>query len=203
LLPLLIDTDAFYKLAMAGVIDETLQLLGSDRGHCARLAALPHMLRRGRLRKKLGDSVCDSLIPIAESLPVLQPANPEWLDRLTPFTAIDPGEAQLFAVAAESGTNVVTGDKRAVQALKNVPGFAERLESRIALLEAALLCVCRARGVTFLQARIEPLRGHDIMVQIAFSPGNAEPEAALQSFLDNAATEAAPLVLWRPPGMGG
>ena len=203
LLPLLVDTDAFCKLAMAGVIDETLHLLGSDRAHCARLPALPHMLRQGRLRKKLGDAICGSLIPIAESLSILEQASSEWLDRLTPIPAIDPGEAQLFALAAEKGITLVSGDKRAIQALRNVPGFADRLESRIVVLEAALLGVCRAYGSALLQARIEPLRMHDTMVQIAFSPGNPHPEAALESYLDNAVIEATPIALWRPPGLGG
>lgn len=185
---------------MAGVIDETLHMLGSDRSHCARLPALPYMLRQGRLRKKFGDPICDSLIPVAESLPILAQASAEWLDQLTPIAAIDPGEAQLFALAAEKSITVLSGDKRAIQALRSVPGFAERLESRIVVLEAALLGVCRAYGAGVLRARIEPLKRHDTMVHIVFSSGNPQPEAALESYLNDAVIEAAPIVLWRPPG---
>jgi hypothetical protein len=199
LLPLLIDTDAFCKLAMAGVIDETLNLLGSDRSHCSRLPALPHMLRRGRLRKKLGDAICDRLIPIAESLPIVGQTSSVWLDRLAHISAIDPGEAQLFAVAAENRITVLSGDKRAIQVLKNVPEFAEPLRSRIVVLEAALLGVCRVHGTNLVQMRIGPLKMHDTMVNIVFSPGNSNIEAALESYLNHAATEAAPIDLWRPP----
>jgi hypothetical protein len=199
LLPLLIDTDAFCKLAIAGVIDETLGLLGSDRPHCARLPALPHMLRRGRLRKNLGDAICDSLVPIAESLPIVGQANSDWLDLLTPQSGIDPGEAQLFAVAAEKGITVLSGDKRAIQVLKNVSEFVEPLGSRIVVLEAALLSVCRVHGTNLVQTRIGPLKMHDTMVKTVFSPGNADIEAALESYLNHAAAEAAPIDLWRPP----
>jgi hypothetical protein len=157
------------------------------------------MLRQGRLRKKFGDAICDRLIPVAESLPILEQASSEWLDRLTPIPAIDPGEAQLFAVAAEKRITVVSGDKRAIRALRNVPGFAERLESRIVVLEAALLGVCRAYGAGVLQARIEPLKRHDTMVQIVFSSGNPQPEPALESYLNDAVIEAAPIALWLPP----
>jgi hypothetical protein len=199
LLPLLIDTDAYCKLAMAGIIDEALNLLGSDRPHCSRLPALPHMLRRGRLRKKLGDAICDSLIPIAESLPIVGHASSEWLDRLAHISAIDPGEAQLFAVAAENRITVLSGDKRAIQVLKNVPEFAEHLGSRIVVLEAALLGVCRVHGTNLVEMRIGPLKMHDTMVNIVFSPGNPDIEAALESYLNHAAAEAAPIDLWRPP----
>jgi hypothetical protein len=199
LLPLLIDTDAFCKLTMAGVIDETLNLLGSDRAHCLRLPALTHMLRRGRLRKNLGDAICDSLIPIAESLPIVGQASAGWLDRLAQISAIDPGEAQLFALAAEQRITVLSGDKRAIQVLKNVPEFAEPLGSRIVVLEAALLGVCRVHGTDLVQTRIGPLKMHDTMVKTVFSPGNSHIEAALESYLNHAATEAAPIDLWRPP----
>jgi hypothetical protein len=199
LLPLLIDTDAFCKLAMAGVIDETLNLLGSDRPHCSRLPGLPHMLRRGRLRKNLGDAICDSLIPIAESLPIVGQASSAWLDLLAPISAIDPGEAQLFALAAEKRITVLSADKRAIQVLKNVPEFVEPLGSRIVVLEAALLGVCRVHGSNLVQTRIGALKSHDTMVRIVFSSGNPHIEAALESYLNHAATEAAPIDLWRPP----
>jgi hypothetical protein len=47
----LLDTDAFCKLAVAEVLHDTLGLLGAEPGDCGRLAALPYMLQRGGLRK--------------------------------------------------------------------------------------------------------------------------------------------------------
>jgi len=119
---LLIDTDAFCKLQMAGLLGEAAGLLAAGLHECGRLPALPHMLRRGRLRKVFGTDVCDAMIPVADAVPVMHQPGDTWLDKLTPIQAIDPGEAQIFAAAAESDMIVVSGDKRA---LKSVDGIAE------------------------------------------------------------------------------
>ena len=68
---LLVDTDVFCKLGIAGLLDAAAQILGGDRSECRRLAALPHMLRKGRLRDRFGATACDALIPIAEAMPVI------------------------------------------------------------------------------------------------------------------------------------
>ena len=43
---LLIDSDAFCKLAASGLLSDAAALFN---GECGRLPALPHMLRRGQL----------------------------------------------------------------------------------------------------------------------------------------------------------
>ncbi len=71
---LLVDTDAFCKLAVGGVLHDAIALLGADLSECGRLPALPHMLRRGGLRKKFGPKACDALLPVANEVPVaIQP----------------------------------------------------------------------------------------------------------------------------------
>lgn len=195
---LLIDTDVFCKLGLACLLVDAVGLFGFALADCGRLAALPHMLRRGRLRKRLGDVASEALLPIAESVPVApQPGN-TWLDKLTPIQAIDPGEAQLFAAAAELGLLVVTGDKRALLALKEVPDFPDALVGRIVVLEAALLALCDRLGAETVRLRSDPLVAHDTMVQVSFSPGNASPADALDSYYRSCAAEVAPLVLWEP-----
>src|SRR5262245_40430407 len=166
---LLIDTDLFCKLQMAGFWVDTADLLAAGMSDCGRLAALPHMLRRGRLRKKFGGDVCDVLIPIAEAIPVMPSPSDFWLEKLIPIEGIDVGEAQLFAAAAEGSLFVVSGDKRALRALKDVEGFASALAGRIVVLEAILLGLCDHLGTDALQKRIVPLAEADRMVQICFS----------------------------------
>ena len=51
----MIDTDAFCKLGTADLLTDAIGVLGVDIGECGRLAALPYMLRRGRLRRAFGD----------------------------------------------------------------------------------------------------------------------------------------------------
>lgn len=194
----LIDTDIFCKLALGNCLDHTMGLFGVDAYSCGRLPALPHMLRRGKLRKKLGDHICDELIPIAESVPALVQPDAMWLDRLTAVQSIDPGEAQIFALAAEKGIVVVTGDKRALGSLKNIPAFTDALAGRIVVLEAVLLILCGKLGPAEVRRRVHRLVSHDKMVNVCFSPNNSDPQGALLSYYQNLEVELAPLVLWNP-----
>ena len=196
---LLIDTDAFCKLAVVGLLADAVELLGADlTTECGRLPALPHMLRRGKLRKHMGDEACDLLVPVAESVPVIGSASSTWLDKLTPIEAIDPGEAQLFAVAAEAGLVVVTGDRRALRALKAVAGFGRALAGRIVVMEAILIALCDSLGAAEVHRRVVPLASRDKMVQVCFSAGTAEPQVALLSYYRATVAELDPLVLWNP-----
>jgi hypothetical protein len=200
--PILIDTDAFCKLEIADLLDEALSLLGSDRAHCSRLAALPFMLGRGRLRNLLGNEIADVLAARAVRLPVIATASPLWLDKLTRISAIDPGEALLFAAGAEKQIHVITADKRALQALKSVPEFAEPMKGRIVLLEAVLNGLCQAQGVEVVRRRVEPLKRHDKVIEIAFSAGNSDPMGALNSYLGDAASKCSPIELWKADAGG-
>lgn len=136
---LLIDSDAFCKLGTGGLLQEALRELGANLASCGRLPALPHMLRRGNLPRRYGQGVCESLVAIAETIPRLPVANEQWLDQLTGVPGIDPGEAQLFAAAAQHGLLVMTGDKRALVALKEHPCYVRALANRVVALEPLLL----------------------------------------------------------------
>jgi hypothetical protein len=122
------------------------------------------------------------------------------LDRVAHVATIDPGEAQLFAAAAEAELIVVSGDKRALRALKDVEGFPEALSGRIVVLEAILLALCDRLGVEGVRERVQPLAAFDKTVKICFSAGNRDPTAGLLSYYENLANELSPLVLWDPRG---
>ena len=195
---LLVDTDIFCKLGVADFLRDAANIFRAELEDCGRLPALPYMLRKGRLRNLYGADACDALIPIATAMPVVpQPSN-TWLDPLTPITAIDPGEAQIFAAAAESGLIVVSGDKRALRALKDVEGFAEALAGRIVVLEAVLLALCDKLGHEQISLRIVPLAAFDQIIKICFSPKNPNPREALLSYYSAIVTDVEPLVLWDP-----
>lgn len=127
--------------------------------------------------------------------PVLHDAA-SWLDELTPIPAIDPGEAILFATAADLRVPVVTGDVRSLRALKSLDRFPEALEGRIAVLEAILLALCGQIGTAKVRSRVESAPQVDTVMRICFSPGVEEPESALRSYFRDRKRELAPLVLW-------
>lgn len=199
-LSLLIDTDAFSKLGACGLLEPALETLGATVETCGRLPALPQMLRKGRLAKWLGIEVCNRLLPLAQRMPQMTRASIAWLDRMTSLPQVDPGEAQLFALCAERGIRLVTGDKRALRAVSTSPQLVEQLSGKVILLERVLLQLCSGSGTTSISTSVAQHRRLDTMLQVCFSEADADPVSALQSYLDNDSRELAPLLLWQPEG---
>ena len=139
---LFIDNDIFGKLGAAHLFLDAVAALGTFYDQCRRTPALPYMLRRGSFRDYPGPEFAKSLGPLANSIdPITEPST-DWLDPLTKVPGIDPGEAMLFAVAAEDDQKrslILTGDKRAVVALKDVAPHHDRLKGGIVTLEAILI----------------------------------------------------------------
>ena len=193
---LLVDSDAFCKLAASDLLSDAAMVFDAELPDCGRLPALPYMLRRGGLPRTYGARLCDRLIPVAESMPAIRRVFNSWLERLAPIPAIDPGEAILFATAADQQLPVLSSDVRALNALKSLDGFPEVLADRIILLEAVLLALCGELGAATVRERIEPVRHVDTVMGICFSPGVPDPEQGLRSYLRHRRSELAPLVLW-------
>lgn len=200
---LLVDTDAYCKLEVAGLFIDAITLLDVRIGECGRLAALTRMLRRGRLRENLGEVASDALIPIAEKMPVAVQPSDQWLSPLIAVTSIDPGEAQLLAASAEYEILLLTGDKRGIQGVKDVPGFADALEGRVIVLEAILAELCGQIGLQALSSRIQPLLKIDNAFRLSFSASNSSPLVGLMSFYRGLEADVRPLNLWKPSVQGG
>lgn len=200
---ILIDTDVFCKLGIAGLLDDGLRLLGAGIAECGRLAALPYMLRRGRLLAQYGAEACAALVPLAQQMPVIPPAGSSWLDQLVEAQAIDPGEAQLFASAADHGLLVMTGDNRALQALKLIEGFPAALSGRIVSQIGILSALCDDLGPEHVRDRVGPLMSLDKTIRVCFSEGNPDPREALDSYAHNLESDLHPLVLWTHQRRGG
>lgn len=200
---ILIDTDVFCKLGIADILDDALRLLGAGITECGRLAALPYMLRRGRLGAQYGAEACAALRPLAKQMPVIPSAGSLWLDRLVGAQEIDPGEAQLFAAAAHHSLMVMTGDNRALQALKLIEGFPAALSGRVVSHTSILLALCEDLGADHVRGRVGPLMSLDKTIRVCFSEGNADPTEALESYARSLESELHPLVLWTPQRRGG
>lgn len=196
---LLIDSDAFCKLGTGGLLLEGLSLLGTDLASCGRLPALPYMLRRGTLPRRFGVAACENLIPIAEAIPRLPIPDNEWLGPLTDVSEIDFGEAQIFAAAAQFGLSILTGDKRALMALKGLPNFTGALAYRVVALESLLLVLCARLGNESVRNQMRPVISQDKSLMICFSSSNPNPRAGLRSYAKALAADVYPLLLWEPP----
>jgi hypothetical protein len=195
---LLIDTDAFCKLGVAGLLTDAVLMVGVELQECGRLPALTYMLRRGSVRRHYGATACDALLPLADSIPVVDQPTEVWLDTLVKIEAVDPGEAQILAAAAEFGHMVLSGDKRALRAAKDVKGLAEALHGRVVVLEAALIELCNQLDLEDVRRHVERLRTLDTMIAACFPPGTSDPRDGLRSYYRSTARDVAPLVLWEP-----
>ncbi len=204
---LLVDSDVFAKLGIAGLLAPLLELLGIDLAECGRLPALPHMLRRGGLPALYGKDTCERLAATADRMGVIPAPSTSWLARLAGVSQIDPGEAQLFSSAAEYGLMIVTGDKRSVIAMAQVEGFPAALADKVVSMEAVLLALCERLGPETVRAAVAPLVAiqdkKEKTVGVCFSTGNPDPVAALHSYFEDLKRKVEPLVLWRPPVRGG
>ena len=202
---LLVDTDAFVKLGLAGLLEQVLAELEVDNSECGRLAALPYMLKRGALVELYGAAPCAALVPRAEGMPLAPMVEKSsLLDGLAAVPQIDTGEAQLFAAAAEQKLLVLTGDKRSLIAVASVEGMASALSGRIVTIEAVLVRLCDRHGAATIRAAVQPLTSSaaankkDKMLQSCFSSGNSDPQAALLSYFGDLARKVAPMTLWPP-----
>jgi hypothetical protein len=194
---LLVDTDAFCKLAAADLLDEVLALLGVSRAQCAVLPALPYMLERGRLRKRYGDFESARLRKLADEFPVAPDSSSTWLDALTAESSIDPGEAQLFALAAEHGIRILTGDKRALEALAKVNNIHPHLSGNVITLEAVLSGLAEQVPDAQLRRMGSVLGQHDQMAKAVFASTGSDLGEALDSYVRDVESRAKPLLLWR------
>lgn len=197
---LLFDTDAFCKLGISNLLHDVAQIFGATLQECGRLYALPFMLRKGALRKLYGGSASDALLSVVNAMPAFPDASITWLEKITGVVDIDPGEAQVVSLAAEHAWPFVSGDKRALKALKDINEFVPVLQGRVVTLEAILLALCDTMGQDHVRQRVLPLIGLDGMIAICFSPGNPSPTDALSSYFRDLQATLTPLQLWNPRG---
>lgn len=193
---LLIDTDAFCLLSVYDLLDEVRKRLNLDISQCFRIAALPYMLKRGKLREKLGDELSDRLAGIVRLYPEIETVENTWIDRFAQVPNIDAGEAQIFAIAAcDPEAIVITNDKRSLKALLQVAGSTDALNGKILTIEEVLLSLCATLSIEEVRGKIAQHSDLDKMVQICFSPLNPNPIEGLQSYRDSLQTELVPLAL--------
>ena len=179
------------------MLDEVLALLGVNRTQCAVLPALPYMLERGRLRKKYGDFKSDRLRKLADEFPVAPNSSSKWLDELSAESSIDPGEAQLFALAAEHEIRILTGDKRALEALAKVSDIHPHLSGNVVTLESVLTGLHEQLPETQLRQKGKVLGQHDQMAKAVFGSTASDLGEALNSYLRDVESRTQPLRLWR------
>ncbi len=195
-MPLLIDTDAFCLLGACSLLPDMANVVGMGSAEWIRLPALTHMLKRGRLHKRLGEDLCAHLLPLAESIPVVPDTSGAWIDVLWCVPSVDPGEALLIDAAIELDGLLVTCDQRALGALVRVDGLIDVLMGKLIVPEQALIYLCEDLGPETVRKRVQPFSAHNKTISVCFSPYNADPLHALSSYLGATRRDLPSGLLW-------
>ncbi len=182
---LLVDVDVLAKLAHWGMLPDLPAFVGVDWDRMSTVASLRFRAQRAATKPdgKLfhttdaAHAVMHALAQMAP-LPTVDPA------RLAAFqdaTDIDAGEAVLFALLdGVADRCVLTGDKRAVRALSQLPAARRALlEGRLLVLEAVFLQALDLRGIEWLRERVCPSRALDKAIAIAMGSRCDAPPAAV------------------------
>lgn len=193
---LLVDNDAFRKLGAGNVFLPLLDLLGVTLADCRRLESLISQMTRGAHARDLGPERAARLRELAVRMTKIPQAPADWTQRIIGVeeARINDGEARLLALAVVTpDVLVLTGDKKAVSAIRDVPGLAKAIAGRVICLEAALLALCEEHGVEWVRARCEGA------LELDGAMRNCLPSAACVVCLEShcrALGNEAPGVLW-------
>lgn len=177
------DVDILIKLAACGLLDDLPALLASEDLELTVLNTAVYKIRGLGKQKKLQQAVVDLAIDFCERHPDLPDLRDEqaFARLATVGEPMDPGEAVLFSVAlAHHGSFVVSGDKRALIWLGNLPGkdpIRKGLQGTVICFEELLLRYFTSQGYDRLRTRCCAGMDTDGMLKLAFSGGLATPEA--------------------------
>lgn len=192
----IIDTDAFVKLGVAGLLEPWILACGIELPECRRLAALPKQLERGKIAALLTADQRASLRPLAESIPRLTTGDSsEWIDRFSSSGAdFDGGDAEVLAAAAgHADCLILTGDKRAIRLIGRVDGLVDVLAGRVVTMEAVVLHMTKKQGAEWVQ----PLLAPTAVIDKAFTVFQfGDLEAAVRSYQRDFARELPQNLLW-------
>ena len=180
---LLVDSDVFVLLAASGSLPRVADLLGFSPEQLSRLAALPHMLRRGKaFQRKYAHDIRERAITVADAVVAIQerPQNDNVLQLLLSIKGIDEGEALLFGLLAESSHWwLISGDKTAMRALvgqESLRPVRTLIAGRVICLESVLKMLVLADGVEAIAGAWLPLKDSYKSLSAIFSEVNCKDQ---------------------------
>jgi len=193
---LLVDTDILIALASSGTLESVASKFGFAVNQLRRLdAAVPQIRRGKRFRDVYGEAVLCRILPVVESLEVIDaPNNLELLDQLNRH--MDSGEALLLAAAIENGCPyVLTGDKNAVRALaeSRINACIRALQGRIVILEAVLWMLVAENQPAEVREWFRDLTDHKtlrVVLSEHVTVDHATCQGAIRSYYDEVYRDA-------------
>ncbi|MGQ0507476.1 MAG: hypothetical protein ACT4TC_19395 [Myxococcaceae bacterium] len=190
------DNDIVHKLAALDLVSEACTTIGVALADVLVLptAQYKFLLKKPELgARKYGEAVHRRIVA-ALAVARVTPNAPDAADEkmLADVPGIDAGEAVLFSIVAKSNIRLVTGDKKAIEALATAPqctGHVRMLSGRVLCFEQLVLLLIDKFGFEVIQAKVIPAVSCDTSLRAAFGSGinatEANVRAALNSYLLN------------------
>jgi hypothetical protein len=206
---LFIDVDAAVKLAHWDMLSELPRLTQFAWTQCGTVSSLKFRAARsatkadGRLFKS--EAAAQSVVAAVQQMQVSIPQI-STVAELQDLPGIDPGEAVLLeaVAAAEPGSRLLTGDRRALKALASLPAtHRQRYSGKIWMLEQIVMCSLKAWGLKWVQERICANRSVDTGLALVFGSRCDAPEVSVIEGLESYGREMSslcePTLLSSPP----
>jgi hypothetical protein len=206
----LLDADALSKLAHWDMLGELPSLTGFANAQTATLSSLVHRAAKGR--EKPDGKLFRDTVSAARAHEFLKQVAPlpmpdeQFIDVIQQIPAIDPGEALLFAtLRAHQKTLLITGDKRAVTAIKGVgdSDVTASFSGRVVIVEQILLALLKAKGIDWLRNHVCPYRTLDKAIGIVMGSNCTAPEESvemgLRSYITDIGSSTGELLCSTPP----
>ena len=159
------DIDIFCKLAAWDLLDHIPELFQCTWKDVATLSTLKYRILReinsSQFRLLCSLTAAEKALSILGAMQQLPEAETERITTLQAIPTVDPGEAILFAIAAQYPLSyLLTGDKRAVigvaTAAQNYPIL--RLNKQVVCLEQVIRALLLTKGIDWLRSKVCPRR---------------------------------------------
>lgn len=192
---LLIDVDAFAKLAHWRMLDQLSALTGIPLAACSTISSLRHRAEKAKPPLfRAGHAPGLVLEAIAQMGPLPEP-DLAVLATLQDVPGIDAGEAVLFAALHYvPDSQLLTGDKRALSALAKLPAWLRAgFAGRILVVEQVLERALDLHGLTWLRDHVCEWRAIDKAAGFVMGSRCDAAEAAVREGLASYISELAKL----------
>lgn len=186
---LLIDVDAFSKLAHWRILPELPTLTGEQWGTMSTLGSLAFRAQRASIKPDMKlfqtTAAAQAAVVALSKMTGLPDVESKELSAFQDVVDIDAGEAVLLAVMSRNqDLRLLTGDKRALRSLSRADhGLRSQYTGRVILLEQAILCALELYGIHWLRERICAERGIDTAIEIVMGSRCDAPDQAVKDGL--------------------
>lgn len=178
-LRLLVDNDALIKLAHWRLLDRLVTTFDASWPQIGVLASIAFRARKRDAKLFHSPDIADELASSLSQAGNLELQDPEIFSRLQGIVGLDAGEVELIAACvAAPGSILVTGDKRALEALAQpeLADIAIHLAGRVICVEYLLIMMANSDRPAAIIDAIIPFREIDTAIRCVVSSDGCSDE---------------------------